>query len=445
MSARFATKIDTSGVSFDVSDFAPVSVERLVDMQIKPALALALLIMEDVAQIQDGVILLPWSEIYALDREGEYEELKEDFGLPRIKKVKLVMSERGTVADKNFNIFINSVQVAKKSFPFDVARPIIQMATETILIDQASWELSKELIHLGETLERDKNQEANEKLWGELRPFALNASAELSPYLKHTLVLTPKSLQLKLNKVDVFGTPVVEIEPSFNDAPNGWIETFDRIQVVPSHYDLTDGTGRIRVIISAPVREVLTRIKEDFPGRRAAGESADRFLKNVNAALGEEASSVLDEKQVEAERERIGIGTTSFHLTIQEKRNTIVSVTLAIDTTDAEGVRQVTREEITSGNDLVAFVEQVSSQLKNEAQFFRWKENLIDVDGDTERKLERARIWADVWAHQIQSEIQFDDIFTLSQYAPSVEGIGIAKPIYSAYIQRKGGDDTPWI
>ncbi len=149
---------------------------------------------------------------------------------------------------------------------------------------------------------------------GRIREAALEADAKLSAYLASVLVLTPNNLIINYSRENVSGIGVAVIEPTFVDAPEKWLTTFDALPSIPKYIDLPSSSGRIRVVLTDMVRSVLQTIKSEFPGRRAGGVKAEAFIRNPFAYLGEDASRVIDPDQIEHAKEHAGIIPTRFNL-----------------------------------------------------------------------------------------------------------------------------------
>ena len=205
----------------------------------------------------------------------------------------------------------------------------------------------------------EKTRERNFCEWGRIRALARQAGARLDNFLDKTVVLTPETLKLRLHRVDDDGMRVVEVEPTFNEAPDTWLPALEKGRTVLPRYDLNAiGGGIVHVVVEPAVRHVLEQIKR-MPKRRVVGERAEAFLHNPYALLGEDAATVIPSEEFEAARLDAGL----------------------------------------------AFPEDVP--------------------------LPRLLITA-------------ESIYDLSGYAPRVEGIGQAKPVYSPYIVR-AGEKNRWL
>ena len=133
------------------------------------------------------------------------------------------------------------------------------------------------------------------------------------------------------------GTRIVEIIPSFQGAPEDWLDVFDTRGSVPDLYNITSPDGIIQILVSPHVKIVLENIKR-LPGRRVAGARAEAFLINPYAALGEAASETIDEAQFMSARAEAGLLFERF--TAHIERDAIgYPIVIALCIRDHEGSR----------------------------------------------------------------------------------------------------------
>jgi hypothetical protein len=249
---------------------------------------------------------------------------------------------------------------------------------------------------------------------------------------------------MRYRRAHALGTSVVTIEPYFDGAPGDWISKFDTYKFIPEHDDFITSQGRVRVVFPESIRDVLTVIKTQFDGRRVAGVKAEAFLRNPFAYLGENASKVLDEKQIQEAKEEAGIYSTRISLFPDIQKGIIESVTATIYQNLEDGLAKADRSVISNAHELDLLIKAIDSAVTEERQFFTWRNFVIDVDGALCQVVDNARAWFNVWKDQVKSFIDFNDVYALDNYGERIEGIGIAKPIYSAYIKKEGGDDSSW-
>jgi hypothetical protein len=128
----------------------------------------------------------------------------------------------------------------------------------------------------------------------------------LDGFCSAVLSLTPERLDIGLRSNETGGTRVVEIIPSFQDAPSNWLDVFDARGSVPDLYNIPSRDGIVQVLLSPHVKTVLENIKR-LHGRRVAGARAEAFLINPYAALGEAASETIEEAQFLNARAEAGL------------------------------------------------------------------------------------------------------------------------------------------
>jgi hypothetical protein len=251
--------------------------------------------------------------------------------------------------------------------------------------------------------------------------------------------VTPEKLDIDFRKTNVGGTTVVEINPSFDGAPERWLEFFDKAQSIPAHFNIPTSTGAVHVALSDPVRSVLRQIK-GLPGRRAAGPRAEAFLLNPFAALGDDAAQVIDVDQFSAAKERAGIQFERFRpLIIKDAVGYPGEVGIEIDTPNGDVVRRT----FASDDQLHAFVTGLQARLQQGLQLFAWQDFEFELDGDAQSHLQ-------TWMAALEARskppilVQHDRIFDLSSYYNRVVGIGESQPFISAYIVKKSGEEG-WI
>src|SRR3990167_1029262 len=304
----------------NISEYAS-STNALIEWAANPesgsqlALYLAQLVEEGIAVINENAFLLSWSDIYYLHESSDHVDSIELLSLPRIKKSTLSLEERGTLSDKIFSVVINGyIDLQGRVVQVKQIGAIFSKGDDAWMASAAEWRLISTIADLINHV--DTNQTDREHHWGKIRAAALNAGAMLSAYLANVIVITPDNLIINYSRQEALGVGVAVIEPTFNDAPEGWLKKFDEINSIPKHIDFisTSIDGFMRVIFSDSVRSVSQTIKNDFPGRRAGGAKAEAFLRNPFAYLGEDASSVIDPDQIESAKERAGIVPTRFTL-----------------------------------------------------------------------------------------------------------------------------------
>ena len=407
---------------------------------------LSQLVSDKLASIQNNSVLIDWQTVYSILSDIEHESSINLLGLPETDSAQPVLSEIGTVSDSFFRLQLTGWRnEGGRSISYrSLTGGVLGANISPKLMTSSAWALINYLTIQKGFEEQPRTQQENEILWGHARQLALKANAELSPYLSSTIVLVPSLLKMHYTRAHALNTSVVIIEPFFEGVPNGWIQKFDSFKFIPEHTDFSTPKGRTRVIFPESVRDVLTVIKQEFPGRRVSGSKAEAFLRNPFAYLGESASKVLDEKQIEEAKEEAGLFSTRISISPTVNRSQIQGVVATIFQTSNEGASKADRVLLSSKHDFESLLLVIEKAFSQESQFFTWNNFVIDVDGDLYQTLDQCRTWLHVWAGQSEEFIDFTDIYSLNNYGDRVEGIGIAKPIYSVYIKKEGGDESSW-
>ena len=276
---------------------------------------------------------LSWDVIYHLLADKEHAQGITVLELPPVGDLKPALRSENTLDDDDFAIgidgwFVNGVVLGAVELAGPVAR---EGASRTLL--------SKEVFAVLRAVQDfyadgQRSPQSNRRHWGKVRQLAMVAGARMDQFLNDTIVLTPEKLHVQLNKTDVDGTGVVEVQPWFAGAPDNWLRQFDTRSDVPETYRILREDQLIEVVLTPPVRSVLRAIKK-MPGRRVAGVFAEKFLSNPYATLGEDADLVIDEEQFDEARCEAGIVFQCFTAHWQLCDSDIVQAGVTITTADS--------------------------------------------------------------------------------------------------------------
>src|SRR3990167_7904790 len=407
------------------------------------AMYLAQLVEEGLAQTKVNSFLLTWSDIYYLHSSEDHADSISLLDLPTIKKSILNLLESGSLSDVAFTIKINGyIDPQGRLIQANRIGAIFSRGDSTWMVSAEEWRLIDTVNDFNEYL--PATQKGRESGWGKIRAAALEARARLSAYLASVIVVTPEQLIINYSRHQAAGIGIALIEPTFNDAPEGWLKKFDELSSIDAHIDFASGGGRVRVIFSEEVQSVLQVIKREFPGRRAGGVKAEAFIRNPFSYLGEYASKVINPDQIEQAKESAGIVPIRISFNSNIEKGKIVEVIGLLQQIFDDGTSKTTREKIVFIDDLSELIVIMQAICDESGQFFKWRSHVVDTDGDTAYQLEQLRRFLRVWQEQANRFINFDDIYEFDEYADRVDKIGVSKPLYSAFIQKEGGDKTPW-
>lgn len=405
---------------------------------------------EGILYVQDQQAHLEWADFYAMLHSEDYANALPWMHLPDMEDWKPSLRSQGGLTDPNFAISIHEWADPQGNSPrgnVSLMGGLLTTAGKTALLPEATWKTLRSIAEHNALPIKQRTAQANRRAWAAIRKNAKAANANLSDFLRKTVVLTPERLRIDLRKVDVAGDRVVEVMPMFEDAPTRWLELFDRMGGVPERYEIPDGEngqGLVHIVLSDDVRTVLGEIKR-MPARRVAGERAESFVRNPFSALGEAANHVIDPTQFEAAREQAGITFARFSENIQRDANGIPFEVQLLVEEFTQGVIQTETLVLATPSQLREFVTKLAMRIQNGIQSCFWKGFDLEITEDTPRVV--STLQAALYAWETQKPVQviptLDSIFDLSLYSERIEGFGVEKPYYSPYIAKKD-DGQGW-
>lgn len=386
---------------------------------------------------------VPWQEVYKLHASAEHVGALRLLGLPPLGPLRPVLDCHSSLSSADFDLEVKGWTDGKGVVrPGKIEGAIATVAGEQQMLSGPTWALLNEIARFKDRPNSERDQHSQELAWGHIRRLADSAGAVYaSVYLETTFVLTPETLRLPLSKEDTPFGRVVTVSPTFDGAPDGWLTAFDGYNSVQQHYDFTRGAGRVRVVISEPVRKVLTVIKREMPNRHVAGIKAEKFMHNPFAFLGDESRKVLREEEFEADRAQAGAVAAAFSLVPRSDHGRISTVDLVVTEHFGDGTARVDAKTFKTPEELDSFLASLKSALVDDREQFPWDEYDLTIDGESTIQLEQGLQFAHTWRHQPAERIAYDDIYELEGYSSRIEGIGTAKPIYVPVFQREKKDE----
>ena len=396
---------------------------------------------EGFAQWHGQEILLPWPSFYELISSRDYQNSIGLLGLPNIEKWRPVLSSRGSLSDQAFSVILSGwIDPHGKPVQGNVTLTGAQLehGQTKVFLPQAAWETVEAVSSFHQRDSHQRNMGANKLAWAAIRRAALRANADLTDFLRKTIVLTPDRLNIELRKSQFGESKTVEVLPGFDGAPARWLEIFDCLPDAQERYEIADGEGLVHVILPPEVQTVLREIKR-MPGRRVAGERAEAFIRNPFAALGPDASKAIDPAHFELAREQAGISFARFIAKVQgDEKGLPTHIALLVE----ESIHgEVHSEELnlTVNDKLQRFVTKLEDKIARGAQCCFWEGYDLEILGDTPDQLTLLK--TALQNLQPLPEFSATEIFDLSRYSERVQGFGVEKPYYSAFIAKKTDDD----
>ena len=404
---------------------------------------LSQLAVDEGCELTARSLTLPWSLIYKLKADPEHSGSLEALELPAERPLVPILECTATLADPKFDLAIAGwVETGAEVSVDSLAGAIATVDGNKCLLSESAWRTYEAIRIFTERPAQMRSQHENELAWGLIREHADAAGSLYStPYLETTFVLTPRTLRLPLSRQETPFGRVVTVEPTFYGAPAGWIKAFDGFKSVQPHYDLIPaGGGHVRVVLSEPVRKVLSVIKSEMPTRHVAGMRAERFIKNPWAFLGEAAHEVINEAEFAEDKAGAGPLATDFSLRPRYQDTRIESVHVLVSEHFRNGSRTTTGL-LESPGVLEEFLADLQDALRQERVTVAWKEYDLSIDGNSAKTLEDGTATLRAWRAQPAQAISLEDIYELDGYSGRIAGIGVAKAIYVPLIQRPKSED----
>lgn len=217
--------------------------------------------------------------------------------------------------------------------------------------------------------------------------------------------------------------------------PPDWLQRFDIHQNVQNHYDFATPTGRSRVILSEPVKQILQFIKREMPQHRVVGKKAEAFIRNPYALLGEDIAAIIDVSHFAEEKNKIGALQDTWHLQAQTNNGQVLSVNLHI-------------AEISTAfhnpKDFTVFLNQIEQGIQEQAISIPWQQYSLALDGKAQTECQQGQRILAVWQQQKHHQINYDDIYDLSSYGDRVIGIGEVRPVALPILLKNDDGSQSW-
>lgn len=403
---------------------------------------LAQLIDDGLATEAEQSVEIPWDAAFTALERPDYAELTNVLRLPPFTTKRPILQSRNALTDEDFSILLAGWQdESRRTHDIKVDGPVLSGVDGDELVKPEHWQLIKEVIVFSRRSPEARNDPGHRQAWGRIRALALAADAQLDDFLRRSVVLTPERLNIGLRKAVIAEDNVVEIAPSFEGAPEDWLERFDAHRTVPDRYDIPTPDGILQVLITPQVKTVLQEIKR-LPRRRVSGSRAQAFALNPYATLGQDAKDVIDEEQFEQAREQAGLLYERFTPQIERDSTGYPNkVSLLIESVSAEG--PCSSESIELNDDALAeFTGRLKAALAKNFQLLGWRGYDLELLGEAPDYLTQLQA-ALQQRQQGNSLVTYDQVHDLSAYSSRIEGIGFEKPYYSPYIAKK--NDGDWV
>nr|WP_318382399.1 type I Zorya anti-phage system protein ZorD [uncultured Enterobacter sp.] len=432
---RHRYQVEDSGLSFDFS---------LVNDETLWALTawLEQLADEDYLVDLNDRWLLTWDALYRLLDDDDHASSLTLLGVPDVIALKASLSASGALSDSDFHVYLSDWTRKTSGEPVTLTRQgaLISCEGERGLLSKENWQLLQSVQQLRDRQRDAPGETTNQIGWANVRKQAKKAGAQLDDYLTKTIVVKPASLKLKLRKSTVADTPVIEIEPSFEDQPENWLGSFDRNRQVSSNYRVPGADGELsHVILTPEVQDVLSSIHA-IPGRRVAGGQALSFVRNPYTFLGEDAAGVLEPEEHEKALYDAHIFFHHFRLVPRiNDENKIDDITLVLEPISPAPQPDVTFK-FSAPWELGRFIHELGISVAAKMPAGLWQGYELELSQFGEVQWQDCQALLTRWQEESAGK-EFTDVLDIGKYSDRVIGIGEFEKVVSPWLTKAKSED----
>lgn len=396
-----------------------------------------------VSQLSDRW-LLPWESIHQLLDDPTHASSIALLGLPPLSSLQPQLASAGGLSDPDFKVFVQSWRDPQTASPvaFDRTGAMVTRAGTAELLPREVWELLKAMRELQAAQRQAPGETTNQIGWANIRRLARRAGAGLDGFLEKTVVVKPTRLQLTPRKTVVAGTPVIELNVSFDGQPANWTSAFQGYAQVPSKYSVLGDDGTVtQVLIGPDVKEMLQSVRA-LPGLRVAGDDALSFVRNPFSIIGDAAQQVIDSEEYEKGLADAGIYFHRFRLEprLNDDGTRIQSITLFLEPIAATPQPEI-ELHFDSASAFAPFVHELQVKFAAGLPAGFWEGHELELSDFDEAQLSGIDALLRQWQRQ-EADETFAEVLDLSAYGDRVVGIGEAERITSPFLMRK---PTDWL
>ncbi|MBO3274105.1 type I Zorya anti-phage system protein ZorD [Pseudomonas schmalbachii] len=397
---------------------------------------------EDLASQLSDCWLLPWDSLYQLLDDPEHSTSISLLGLPAISSLRPELASSGSLADVDFKVFVQVWRNSETGTTASIERvgATVRHGNSQELLPANVWALLKAVRALSASQQESPGEATNQIGWANIRKLAKKAGAGLDGFLEKSVVVKPERLQLKPRKAVVGGTPVIELDVSFDGQPSNWLASFDSYKQVQDRYRVSGPDGSVTHVLIEPEVKVVLESVRALPGRRVAGDDALMLLRNPYSVIGDAAEKVVDPAEYESGLAEAGIHFHRFRLEprfIEGKR--IDSVQLFLEPISNEPLPEV-ELNFSAAYEFAPFVNELQVKLAAGVPAGLWQGYELELSDFDLAQLAGVTNLLRYWQKQEAGEA-FDAVLDLSSYGDRVVGIGEAERITSPFLVKEATEN----
>ena len=397
--------------------------------------------VEELAMPVDGGWDMAWPAIYVVLRAfDEYGVVESDLGLPAIDEsisISVARDDGTSITDEKFNVrvkdFLRNHEAISVDLPAEMTPRVVIDKKSAHLLSEATWNLLERISRSRRRGAPERTREGNLEVLADVRSLAEASGAVMDVYLQRTRVLRPKELFIDLEVNETPGGKVITMVPRFDGQPEGWLAMFDKLGEIRKIYRIPEGADYCEVIVEPAVRDGLQVIKS-VPGRRVAGQAAQRLLSNPFSFLGPDVAEVFNVGQIEERLAELRNDVCSFMLV--QADDAASPIELLIEPIGDEPTVESTVERFASPAMLQGLCRKLKEAIEARDETFEWRAHRLQVDGDAITKLQELAVALRSWIDATQGEEPSTAPVDLSVYSDRVESIGIETPYSIIKIPR---------
>jgi hypothetical protein len=395
---------------------------------------------EGLARHEENEFSISWDSVYQILSDEDFASYITPLGIPGYTPAVPKLKNSGALLDPSFSIlleeWVDSEGIPLSSQP-KLEGKVLRLRDGAYLLKPLVAELLDELQAFHAVPAEKREQKFKEIQYGKIRRLAFDTCAPVSDYVSKTIVLTPEKLKLEIEKRGEANDRVIEICPTFDDAPADWISIFDRFPLSDS-YEVPDGLSVTRIVLTPEVKTVLDEVKK-MPARRVSGARAEAFVRNPFSLLGEDAGKVLRPEDVELQLTKAGISFAQFtpHAEFGEFGEITRVGILINDLSRPDAPASIYWFD--SPSELNRFIHKATTSHQSNAHSFSWMSYDLEVIGDTLDHIDQLSTWLDAWsAPELWTA---SEVLDLSHYSDRIESIGFEKPFIVPVISKKNNEN----
>lgn len=397
------------------------------------------------ADVIEGQYVLPWEDFFSLQKEEEHQSSLANLGLPPNIDYTPIIGSHGALRDLDFQINLkgwrDSAEI-KQNANIQRTGAILTIDGKPYLLSRGVWELVAKVKEFAR-LSDDKTTKDNEGYFAKIRRLALRANAQVDDFLYKTIILKPENLQINMRRNSLIQDPLIEIQPSFDEAPDGWLQTFDKFDQVQDRYSITLPDGGIAYVHVTPeVKDVLHEIKK-MPRRRVTGKRAESFLHNPFAQLGDSAKKVITPESFE--QAKVDAEIFQYDLAIQISYDDINIFSHAELSLIEQSERNSAPISLPLNNvdQALNFVDLYHNNKDSHTNTMYWAGYEIALSPATRAAILPLEATLEAYTKSVNQD-HINRVLNIENYSDRVVGIGAALKIHSEFMQRNSGE-TSWV